>query len=219
MKKKGSKKKVNSHNSSNKKQKKFFFFFAKNKVAPVVLAFVFLALVILLPFFTTGNAVNSTVTGKASFLDDPASVKIPSLLNWLNLGNTWREIIVFIIVFLILFAMLFDILTLVSIFSGWVSFIIALGMSIVAALIDLVRQISVLFITAGALLGIAAGFVEIGVGIVIFVGLTFASSRIAIWAAKRKAQKEELKAIKGAGQAGGAITGLKMIQKDFRHNA
>lgn len=212
MKKRGSKKKVSSH----RKKKRFFFF--NSKVAPVVLTFVFLALAILLPFFTTGNAVNTTITGQAgsAFLDQTASIKFPDALSWLDIGNTWRDVIVYIIVLLIIFSMLFDILLLTSIFSGWVAFIIALGMSIIAALTNIIRQVSIWFITIGAGLGVAAGFMEIGIALVIFVGLALGSSRIAIWAAKRKAQKEELRAIKGAGRAGAAISGLKLIQRKFR---
>ena len=211
MKKTRGKKKKVSHP---KKVNNFFIF--KNKVAPLVLAFVFLALVILLPFFTTGNAVNSSITGKASFLDNPVSINFPNALSWLEIGGSWREIIVYIIVLAIIFVMLLDILTLISIFSNWVSLVIAIGFSIIAALTNIIRQISMWVITLSAGAGIAAGFIEIIVSIVIFVGLVFGSSRIAIWAAKRKAQREEIRAIKGAGQAGAAITGLKAIQRDFR---
>ena len=213
MKKKGSKKKVNS----SKKKRKFFSFFTKNKVAPVVLAFVFLALVILLPFFTTGNAVNTSISGHASFLDNPVSINIPGALSWLEIGGSWREIIVYIIVLAIIFVMLLDMLTLVSIFSNWVSLVIAIGFSIIAALTNVIRQISIWVITIAAGAGIAGGFIEIIISIVIFVGLAFGSSKIAIFAAKRKAQREEIKAIKGAGKAGAAISGLKMIQEKFKH--
>jgi len=213
MKRKGGKKKVNS---SGRKKK---FFFLNGKLTPTVLVFVFLALAILLPFITTGNAVNTTVTGQVSesFLDKPAAINWPNALGWLDIGNTWRDIIVYIVVLLILFVMLYDILLLTSIFSGLASFVIALGMSVIAALTNIIRQVSVWFITIASTMGIAAGFLEIGVSIVIFVGLVFGSSRIAIWAAKRKAQREEIKAITGAGQAGAAISGLKDIQEKFRH--
>ncbi len=216
MKKKGSRKKVNS----SKRKKKFFFF--KWKLSTFVLTFVFLALVILLPFMTTGNAVNTTVTGQVSqsFLDNTPSISGPwwdAVNNWLSIGNTWRDIIVYIVVLLILFVMLYDILLLTSIFSGFASFVIALGMSVIAALTNIIRQVSVWFITIAATMGIAAGFLEIGIAIIIFVGLVFGSSQIAIWAAKRRAQKEEIMAIKGAGQAGAAIRGLKMIQKRFKY--
>ena len=214
MKKKGSKKKVNS----SKKKRKFFSFFTNNKVAPVVLMFVFLALVILLPFMTTGNAVNASVTGRASVIDEPVSGGWLNAVEWLNLPEplTWKDLIVFVVVLAIIFVMLYDILSLASIFETWVSIVIAVGMTIIASLIGFIRIISVWFITIGATMGIAAGFIEIGIAIVIFVGLAFGSSKIAIWAAKRKAQKEEISAIEGAGTAGAAITGLKMIQKKFK---
>lgn len=206
MKKKGSKKKVNSR----KKQKKFFFF--NGKVAPAVLAFVFLALAILLPFIATGNAVNSTITGKASFLDNPVSISgnwWDAVNNWLNVGNSWREVIVYIIVLVIIFAILLDILLLTSIFSSWVSVIIAIGFSIIASLVNIVRQLSVWIITITAELGLLAGFVEIVVSIVVFVGLVFASKPIAMFAAKRKAAAMTIRAIKSTGEAGAGMTGLR----------
>ena len=225
MKKKGSKKKVNSF----KKRKKFFF--VNSKLTSNVLVFVFLALVILLPFFTTGNTVNTTITGQAgasgswagstNALKQPVSWKWLNAVEWLGLGQplTLQEFIVFVIVLLIIFVMLFDIFSLTSIFSPWVSAVIAGGMAIIASLIGWMRALSTWFITIGAGLGVAAGFIEIGIALVIFVGLSFGSSRIAIWAAKRRAQREEIAAIKGAGQAGGAITALKMIQKKFKYKA
>jgi hypothetical protein len=218
MKKKGSRKKKVSHP---KKENNFFIF--KNKVAPLVLALVFLALVILIPFLTTGNAVNATVTGSAgessNALNQPVTWGWLNSVQWLGLAQplTLKEFIVFIIVLAIIFVMLLDILSFTSIFSSWVSAVIAGGMAIVASLIGVIRIISVWFITIGAGLGVAAGFLEIGISIVVFIGLAFGSSRIAIFAAKRKAQTEQIKAIKGAGQAGAAITGLKEIQQRFKH--
>ncbi len=225
MKTKRGKKKVSSH----KKKEKFFSFLFKNKVAPLVLALVFLVLAILLSFVTTGNAVNSSITGKASFLDDPVNWDWLNSVDWLQICEhaigptgaqsscTGREILIYVIVLAIIFVMLLDLLLLTSIFSGWVSFVIALGFSIIAAMVGTIRIIATWIITLGAGLGIAAGFLEIIISIVIFVGLAFGSSRIAIWAAKRRAQRETIKAIKGAGETGGAITALKMIQEKFKH--
>jgi hypothetical protein len=213
MKKRGSKKKVNSS-----KRKKRFFFFGKNTTT-FVLAFVFLALVILLPLFTTGNAVNSTITGQVSsgnVLDQPVTWNWLNSVEWLGIGNTWKELIIYLVTLAIIFVMLFDILSITSIFSPWASGVIAGGMAIVAALIGFIRIITTWFITIGATMGVAAGFLEIGIAIVIFVGLAFGSSKIALFAAKRKAQKEIVAGIKGAGEAEGAITGLRRIQRRFR---
>jgi len=209
MKKKGNKKKINS----SKKEKGFFSFFTKRKVAPVVLAFVFLALAILLPFFTTGNAVNSSVSGHASFLDNPVSIKFPNAMNWLNIGNTWKDVIVYIIILGLIFVMLLDILLLTSLFSEWASFFIAVGFSIIGALTNVIRQISIWAITIAAGLGVVAGFIEIIVAIVVFVGLVFASPKIAGFAARRKAQAMKVRAIKSAGEAGGAISFLRRLQR------
>ena len=211
MKKKRGKKKAVSP-----KKKRVFFLFG-NKVAPIVLACIFLALAIFLSIIsTTGNAVNSSVTGQASVLDNPTSINLPSGLSWMQIGNTWREIIVFIIVLAIIFVMLYDILTLVSIFSNWVYLVIAIGLSIIAALFGWIRQASVWAIGIAAGMGVAAGFIEIIVSIVIFVGLVIGNNWMAKWAAKRKGQKEYVKSIQSSGQAKAAIRGLRELQKEFR---
>jgi hypothetical protein len=232
MKKRGSKKKINSHKS----WKSLFFF--NNKTTAIVLTFVFLFLLVLLPLFTTGSAINSSLTGMvgegdeqsgdvnvfniyqggSNGLDGVVTWKWLNAVQWLNLPDplTWKEFIVFIVTIAILFTMLFDMLSLISIFSGWASGVIAGGMTIVASLVGFVRVITTWFITIGATMGIAAGFIEIGVSIVIFVGLVFGSSVIARFAAKRKGQKEYIKAIGSSAQAGAAIKGLRHIQKEFR---
>ncbi len=212
MKKKRGKKKPVSE-----KKKKVFFLF-NNKVAPLVLSCVFLALAIALAFVSTGNAVNASITGNANAIDNEVTGGWVNAVNWLNLPEplTWRELIVFIITLAILFAILYDILTLVSLFSNWVSAVIAVGMSIIGSLIGVVRIISTWFITIGSVVGIAAGFLEIIVSIVIFIGLIFASTPLAKFAAKRKGQKEYIKAIGSSSQAGAAIKGLREIQKEFR---
>jgi ascorbate-specific PTS system EIIC-type component UlaA len=215
MKKKGSKRKVTSV-SSNKKKRKFFSFFSNNKVAPVVLAFVFLALALVLPFISTGNAVNSSITGQASninILDTP--INIPDSIQWLGLGNTWQQVIIFIIVLAIIFVMLFDMLDLVSIFTDWVSGVIAGGMAIIAALIGFIRTVVVWLITIGATMGILAGFLEIGVSIVIFVGLIFAGPKIGEFAARRKAVRYHIKGIKGTAEATTAISGLRQMGEEL----
>jgi len=209
MKKKGNKKKINS----SKKKKSFFSFFTNHRVASTFLAFVFLALVILLPFFTTGNAVNFSTSGHASFLDNPVSIKFPNAMNWLNIGNTWKDVIVYIIILGLIFVMLLDILLLTSIFSEWASFFISVGFSIIAALTNVIRQISIWVITIAAGLGVVAGFIEIIVAIVVFVGLVFASPKIAEFAARRKAQAVKIRSIKSAGEAGGAINFLRRLQR------
>jgi hypothetical protein len=71
-------------------------------------------------------------------------------------------------------------------------------------------------VTIGATVGIAAGFLEIIVSIVIFIGLIFGNTWMAKFAAKRKGQKEYIKAIGSSSQAGAAIKGLREIQKEFR---
>lgn len=212
MKKKGNKRRVNS--SKKRKIKSFSFF--DNRIAPIILTFVFLALMISLSFFTTGYAISSGGVDARSFLDRPASLKFPNAMRWLDIGNTWRDVIVYFIVLAIIFVMLLDMLLLTSIFSGWVSGVVAAGISIIAVLTNIIRQISIWLITLTAGLGALGGFIEIIIAIVVFIGLALGSPKIALWAARRRAQKEEIKAIKGSGQAGAAIAGLKMIQREFK---
>ena len=206
-----------------KKVNNFFIF--KNKVAPIVLIIALLALTIFLSFVTTGNAVNNSngnvISGNAvgSSLDNPAPVWITNVTNFLGIGDTWKQVIIGIIIMLIIFAGFYDILELTSIFSNsWVITLIAAGLAIILALVDVVRQIATLLFTFAATLGAIGIFLEIVVCIIIFIGLTFGGSRIALWAAKRKGQKELIKGIKSADEAGAAISGLRRIQKRFKKN-
>ncbi len=216
MKKKGNKKKV----SSSRRKKKFFLF--NNKVAPIVIIAVvaLLVLAILLSLFgPTGNVAGNVSSGSnasANPVNNPAPTIVINLTRWLNIGTSWKDIIIGFIVLAIIFAMLFDILTLTSIFSGWVAGIIAGGLAVIAALTDIIRNITIWFATVFAGLGVAAGFIEIGIALVIFVGLAFGSSRIAIWAAKRRAQAIHIRAIKKSAEVSGAITGLKAIWEQLK---
>lgn len=135
----------------------------------------------------------------------------------LGIGNTWKELIIAIIVFMIILAGIYNILTLVSIFDKvWVIWVMTVGLAIIAALTGIIRGITIFMVQFAAGLGAIAIVLEIIISIVIFIGLSIGSTWIAKWAAKRKAQTETIKAIKGAGEAGAAITGLKAIQKSFK---
>ena len=214
----GKKKKI----SPSKKTKKFYFF-NNNKVSPVALAsiiVVFLAIAFLLVFnHPTGN----TISGKdidvgntaSASLDNPAPDFLISLTSWLNVGNSLREVVIGIIVLLISFAILFDILTLTSIFSPWVSGILAGGLAIIAALTNVIRMGTLWMATWFAGLGVLAGFIEIGIAIVIFVGLAIGSPVIARFAAKRHANRQVVKSIKKAGDVEGAVAALKGINTEL----
>lgn len=142
------------------------------------------------------------------------------ILGFLNLTGTWREIILGFLILLIIFAAMYDILQLISIFqSRWVVLLIAFAIALAAALTNFVHKMAVLLTQILAGLGAAAIFIEILVCIIIFVGLSFGSTWIGKWAAKRKGNVEEIKSIKSAGQAKAAIRGMREIQEEFRRKS
>jgi hypothetical protein len=130
-------------------------------------------------------------------------------------GITWKELIVFIIVLLVIFVIMFDILSLLSIFSKWTSVIIAGGICIVSSLMELTGRWTIWVMKWIGVIGLGMGAVEILMCLAIFGGLIFGSTWVAKFAAKRKGQVAEIRAITSAGQASAAITGLRRIQKNF----
>lgn len=158
------------------------------------------------------------VSAADSFLDkNPTSSFMQWVTEFLGLGGTFKEIIIGFIIFAILFAGLYDILELVSIFDQkWVKIVIAGGLGIIAAMTGLINRFSIFMLTFAAGFGTIGIVLEIIIAIVIFIGLSFGSNFIAKWAAKRKGQKEYIKAIGSSSQAGAAIKGLRHIQKEFR---
>jgi hypothetical protein len=115
------------------------------------------------------------------------------ILGFLNLTGTWRQIILGILILIVIFAALYDILQLISIFqSRWVMMLIAFALALAAALTNIIHKIAVWMATVAAGLGAAAIFIEIVICLVIFVGLSFGSTWIAKWAAKRKGNVEEI---------------------------
>lgn len=208
--------------SPSKKVNNFFIF--KNKVSPVALIsliVVFLAITALLIFnHPTGNTISGNAdlnigSTAGAALDNPAPDAIITLTSWLNIGNSWKEIIIGLIVLIIVFVILFDILTLTSIFSPWVSGILAGGLSVIGALTNVIRVVTLWMATWFAGLGVLAGFIEIGIAIVLFVGLAIGSPTIARFAAKRHANRQVVKSIKKAGDVEGAVAALKGINTEL----
>jgi len=212
---KGAKRKVTHY----KKQNKHLSFL--KRFLPVILIFTVLLSIIVLLIINhpaTGNVITGNAdagTSGTSFLDNSISVGVSDWTSWLDVGNTWRDLLVFSIVFIILLTAIADMMMLLSLFSNWVSWIIAAGIAIIGALTSLIRQISIFLITTAAGLGAIGVFVEVIIVIVIFIGLSFGSSKIALFAAKRRAQREHIKSIKGAGEATAAIAGLRAIEAEF----
>ena len=196
-----------------KRIKKFFIF--KNKV-PVILIIALLALAVLLIFFN--NSTGNTITGDATFsINDSPPQIILTISDFLNLGTTWKELIISIIVLVIIFAGLFDMLQLTSIFTNnWVLYVIAGGLSIIACLTTVVRAISTFAIQVASGMGAIGIAIEVIIAVVIFIGLSFGSTRIALWAAKRHAQKAMVQTTKAAGDTAAAISGLRRIETEFK---
>jgi hypothetical protein len=213
----GVKRKVSHH----KKQNKPLSFFKKCLPAVIVAVLLLVIVLLIINHPATGNTISGNADlipsslSNPGFLDQPISIGVSNWTGWLNVGDTWRDLIVFAIVFIIILVAIADMMILISIFSNWVAWIIAAGIAIIGALTGWIRQLDTVLLTAAAGLGSLAIFVEIVIVIVIFIGLSLGSSVIARWAAKRKAQKEHIKAIRGAGEASAAIEGLRNIQKEF----
>jgi hypothetical protein len=213
-KKRGKKMKV----SSSKKKKKFF----PEEHYPLVALFVLTLFCITLAL----SSINSSMTGNAilpddstnSFLDRSPPSGISDIANaFLNVGNTWKDIIISVIVLLIIFVGIYDILELTTIFSNWwVILIISAGLSIIAALTNIVRNITYWLLSFAAGLGALGIVIEIVISIIIFVGLSIGSPVIARWAARRKAQAVQIRAIKKGSEVSGAITGLKEIWTNLK---
>lgn len=154
------------------------------------------------------------VSAEGVFDKSPTSAFMQWITNFLGLGGTIKEIIIGIIVFAILFAGIYNILELTSLFDiKWVKILISAGLGVIAALTGLINRFSIFMLSFAAGLGTLGVVLEIIVAIVIFIGLSFGSNKIARWAAKRKGQKEEIAAITSADEAAAAMIGLRRFQK------
>ena len=123
----------------------------------------------------------------ASVLDNSPSQSVLNLTNILNLGNTWKEIIIGLIFSVVLFAFLFDLFGFFSV-GKTLNIVLSVGLAIAFAYFSWTNKI-VLFI-----LSFAVAFGTLGViglvilSIIIFIGLSSASLPIAKFAAKMKAR-------------------------------
>ena len=153
----------------------------------------------------------------ASFLDDAVPDSITFLTQILQLGEVWKDFIIGIIILVIMIAALYDILELTSIFeSKTVKLLISIGFGIIFAITGLVNSVTIGMVSFAAGFGAFAIWVEIIIALGVFVGLTIGNNFIAKWAAKRKGQKEHIKAISSSSEASAAIEGLRNIQKEFK---
>lgn len=205
-------------NSSNKKKRSLEEKFPL--IALGIIAFICITLMLAAIGKPTGNIISEntiSMTGNV-FLDEAPPETVSNIWDALNLvGNTWKDVIISVIVLLILFVGIYDLLELTTIFSNWwVILIISAGMSIIAALTNIIRNITYGLISFAAGFGALGIAIEIIISIIIFIGLSVGSNWIAKWAAKRKGQKEYIKSIKSSSEAGAAIRGLREIQQEFK---
>jgi len=173
---------------------------------------IFLLSLLMFSFIVVGIGVVSAgdVTVNNFFIGKPVDqgTWYSGIFNFLELGETWQQVILGIIIILIIFAGIYDILELVSIFElSWVKYLIAGGLGIAAGIIGLTRIISILLLSLVAGIGAIGIFIEIGVSIVIFILLSFGSGTAARFAARRRAAKAIAKGTLFAGK----LRGLKRV--------
>jgi len=157
-------------------------------------------------------------TNSLNILEQPVSDLGETIINFFNvgvtadlgIGKTWKDLIIALIVFVILLAGMYNILMLVSIFDeGWVIWIMAIGLSVIAALSGLVRGITIFLIKFAAGFGALGIVLEIIISIGIFIGLSFGGSKVAQWSAKRQANKIIAKATRGIGKIRAGVRTIK----------
>lgn len=164
----------------------------------------------------SGNAVTQ-ITGN-SVLDNTPTTVVINVAEMLNLpANTWKDIVIAVIMFLIVFAGIFDLIELTSFFSNkWVVVLIAAGLAIIGALSGVISAIMVFLGQVLAGLGAAAVFFEIGVSLLLLIGLSWGAPWAARRAAKRYAAKQVVEGIKKGGEISEAIAGLKQVRDEFK---
>jgi len=157
-------------------------------------------------------ALSLTVISAAP-VGDTASVTVDQgtwyfeALKFIGLGfDNWQEIVVGIITFMIIAAGIYDMLQLVSIFDNtYVKLIMAIGIGMIAGIFGLIRMFVMYMGALVATLGAFGIFLEIGITIVIFIGLSFGSMFMAKFAAKRKAAKKLAQGTVNAAEVQGMI--------------
>lgn len=130
--------------------------------------------------------------------------------NFLNLGENWQALILSIAILLIIYAGVYDILQLVSIFeSKWVKVIISVALAFSVALTGGVLAIARFFVGLAATLGVIGIVIEVVIALAIFVGLSWGSGKVAIFAAKRRHGKS----IAAGTEFAGNLRALKKVAK------
>jgi len=159
--------------------------------------------------------VSSLMFVSAAVLDNsPKSQIIIVMVDFLNLGSTWKEIIIGIILLAIIIFALFDILSITSLFSAFPNLVISIGLGLIFLITGMVNNITIFMSQLLAGLGAFAIWFEIGLAIVIFIGLSIGSGPIQRWAANMHANRLKVKAMESANTVNAGATFLKRVSKD-----
>jgi len=170
------------------------------------------------PSATSADAVTSAAQSavQTKLNSAPTVVVVNWIAGFLNIGPTWKQIIIGLVIILIISAGFYDILGFTLMSNDKVKVIISIALGLIAALVGLVNSIVTAALSLIVTLGIAGIFLDIGMAVVIFIGLIFASTPIARFAAKREAQKQIIEGISEGGKAGKAFTALKTLNRSFK---
>lgn len=173
-----------------------------------VISLVFLSLILFSAIIPIAAAADDTsfFGSLGKFFSDIITAKF---------GEKPTDIIVAVIITLILFAGLYDILELISIFQlAWVKLVIAAGITLIGVQFEFPLKIMKIGGIITASLGAIGIILEIIIAIIIFFGLVIGNQWLAQFAARRKGQVEQIKAIKSADEAAAAMQGLRRFQKE-----
>jgi len=173
----------------------------------------------------TGDKTVQTVEKINDWIEHPLSNLGKSIKGFLDgvgnqkttLPDDWKNLVVMLLIFIMVFVSIYDILTLLSIFDkDWVIWTITICLSLIIALTGLINSTAFAAFKLAAKLGIWATVVEIGVCFILFIGLSFGSTKIAMWAVKRKTFRETIKSANGTREAINAVRSLRDIDKELR---
>jgi len=159
--------------------------------------------------------VSSLMFVSAASLDDaPKSQIIIDVTSFLNLGSAWKEIIIGIIILAIIVFALFDILSLTSLFSAPANLVISIGLGLIFLITGMVNGFTLFMTQLLAGLGAFAIWFEIGISLLIFIGLSMGSGPIQRWAARMHGNRLKVKAMESANTVNAGATFLKRVSKD-----
>jgi len=138
--------------------------------------------------------VSSLMFVSASVLEEPLPEDgfLIKVARALNLGVNYNTFFISIIMIAIIILALYEILTLTSLFQdGKVKIIISIGLGFIFVLTGGVNAITKFMVGLLSWAGAFAIWLEIGVSIVIFIGLSIGAGPIQNWANKQYARREK----------------------------